>query len=196
MFRLAHIIPVLAIAAGVSGLSSTAFAADTYEVDGVHSAAIFKVRHAGVAYTYGRFDKFLPTSVVVWDAANPAASSFVIAIDPESVDTDNEKRDQHLRNPDFFDTKQFPVFGFTSTAVKKIDDTTYEVAGNLTIHGVTKPLTVKALKTGEGKDPWGGYRIGFETSFSIKRSDFGMTKVTESVGDDVAITFAIEAKKK
>lgn len=193
MFRLAIIVPVLAISAGFSGV---AVAADTYLVDGVHSAAIFKVRHAGVAYTYGRFDKFLEASAVVWDAANPAASSFVIAIDPESVDTDNEKRDQHLRNPDFFDTKQFPVFGFTSTAVKKIDDTTYEVSGNLTIHGVTKPLTVKALKTGEGKDPWGGYRIGFETSFAIKRSDFGMTKVTESVGDDVAITFSIEAKKK
>ncbi len=193
MSRSALLIPILACCAG---FVSAATAADNYSVDGGHSAALFKVKHAGIAYTHGRFDKFLETSAVVWDAANPAASSFVIAIDPESVNTGIEKRDQHLRNPDFFDAKQFPAFGFTSTAVKKLDDTTYEVTGNLTIHGVTKPLTVKALKTGEGKDPWGGYRIGFETSFTVKRSDFGMTKVTESVGDDVAITFSIEAKKK
>ena len=190
MSRLALIIPVLAISAGFSG---AAVAADTYSVDGGHSAAIFKVKHAGVAYTYGRFNKV--TGTVVWDNADPAASKIEIAIDPESVDTENEKRDQHLRNPDFFDAKQYPAFGFKSATVKKIDDTTYEVSGNLTIHGVTKPLTVKALKTGEGKDPWGGYRIGFETSFTIKRSDFGMTKVTESVGDDVAITFSIESVK-
>lgn len=190
MSRLSLIIPVLALSAGFSG---AAIAADGYGVDGSHSAAIFKVKHAGVAYTYGRFNKI--SGSVVWDNANPAASSFEIAIDPESVDTDNDKRDQHLRNPDFFDTKQFPVLGFKSAAIKKLDDATYEVSGNLTIHGVTKPLTVKAVKTGEGKDPWGGYRIGFETSFTIKRSDFGMTKVTESVGDDVAITFSIEGIK-
>jgi polyisoprenoid-binding protein YceI len=187
MSRLALIIPVLALATGLG-------AADNYAVDGVHSAAIFKVKHAGVAFTYGRFTKVSGT--VVWDAANPAASSFEIAIDPESVDTENEKRDQHLRNPDFFDAKQFPAFGFKSATIKQLDDATFEVAGNLTIHGVTKPLTVKALKTGEGKDPWGGYRIGFETTFAIKRSDYGMTKVTESVGDDVAIIFSIESVKE
>ena len=190
MSRLSFIIPVLALSAGFSGATN---AADTYGIDVDHSAAIFKIKHAGIAYTYGRFTKF--SGSVVWDNANPAAGKIEITIDPDSVSTLNEKRDQHLRNPDFFDTKQFPAFGFKSGVIKKIDDSTFEIAGDLTIHGVTKPLTVKALKTGEGKDPWGGYRIGFETSFTIKRSDFGMTKVTESVGDDVAITFAIEGKK-
>jgi polyisoprenoid-binding protein YceI len=169
-------------------------AADTYSVDPVHTAALFKVKHLGVSYTYGRFNEIAGT--IVFDAANPAASKVDITIQAASVDTDNQKRDAHLANPDFFDAKQFPVLGFVSSSFKKLDDTTFEVAGNFTMHGVTKPLTLTVKKIGEGKDPWGGYRIGFESTFTIKRSDFGMTKMLEAVGDEVTITFATEGIKK
>lgn len=186
------IVPAIALSLGfaISGVQ----AADTYDIDASHSAAIFKVKHVGVAYTYGRFNDLKGT--VVFDAANPAASKVEVIIQAASVDTYNQKRDAHLANPDFFDAKQFPVLKFTSTAFKKVSDTTFEVAGDFTLHGVTKPITVTATKTGEGKDPWGGYRIGFETTFTIKRSDYGMTKMMEAASDEVVITFATEGIRK
>jgi len=192
--HIAHIIPSIALSLGFA-LSSTAVqAADTYTVDPVHTAALFKIKHLGVSYTYGRFNDVSGT--VAFDAANPAASKVDITIQAGSVDTFNQKRDAHLANPDFFDAKQFPVLKFVSTAFKKVDDNTFDVTGDFTLHGVTKPITIKAVKIGEGKDPWGGYRIGFESTFTIKRSDFGMTKMMEAVGDDVTVTFSTEGIKK
>lgn len=192
--RIAHIIPSIALSLGFA-LSSTAVqAADTYTVDPVHTAALFKIKHLGVSYTYGRFNDV--SGSVVFDATNPVASKVDITIQAGSVDTFNQKRDAHLANPDFFDAKQFPVLKFVSTAFKKVDDNTFDVTGDFTLHGVTKPITIKAVKIGEGKDPWGGYRIGFESTFTIKRSDFGMTKMMEAVGDDVTVTFSTEGIKK
>jgi polyisoprenoid-binding protein YceI len=192
--RIHHIIPAIALSLGFAMAPTTAHAADTYTVDPVHTAALFKIKHVGVSYTYGRFNDVSGT--VAFDAANPAASKVEIAIQAGSVDTHSEKRDAHLASPDFFDSKQYATLGFVSTAFKKVDDATYEVAGNFTLHGVTKPLTITVKKIGEGKDPWGGYRIGFESTFTIKRSDFGMTKMLEAVGDEVAVTFSTEAIKK
>lgn len=185
--------PTIALSFGL-GLAPDLSAADTYAIDPVHTAAIFKVKHLGVSHTYGRFNDVAGT--IVFDAANPAASKVEITIQAGSVDTFNQKRDGHLASPDFFDSKQFTTLSFVSTAFKKVDEQNYEVAGNFTLHGVTKPLTLTVVKVGEGKDPWGGYRIGFDAAFTIKRSDFGMTKMLEAVGDDVAITFATEAIKK
>ena len=189
-----HLVPAIALSLGFALSSTTAHAADTYAVDPVHTAALFKVKHVGVSYTYGRFNDVSGT--VVFDAANPAASKVDITIQAGSVDTFNQKRDAHLANPDFFDAKQFPALKFVSTSFKKIDDSTFDVTGDFTLHGTTKPITIKVAKIGEGKDPWGGYRIGFETTFTIKRSDYGMSKMMEAVGDEVAITFATEAIKK
>ncbi len=186
------IVPALVLSLGIS--ITSAAAADTYEIDASHSAALFKVKHVGIAYTYGRFNDLKGT--VVFDAANPASSKIDVTIQAGSVDTFHQKRDAHLVNPDFFDAKQFTVLTFVSKSFKKIDDTTFEVAGDFTLHGVTKPITVTAKKTGEGKDPWGGYRIGFETTFTIKRSEYGMTKMLEAASDDVVITFATEGIKK
>ena len=186
------LVPAIALSLGFA--VSGAQAADTYEVDPVHTAALFKVKHVGVSYTYGRFNDVKGTIVI--DAANPAASKVDITIQAASVDTFDQKRDAHLRNPDFFDAKQFPVLTFASTAFKKVDDTTVEIAGDFTLHGVTKPITVTAKKIGEGKDPWGGYRIGFESTFTVKRSDYGMSKMLDAVGDEVTITFATEGIRK
>lgn len=192
--RIHSIVPTIALSLGFALAATPAHAADSYTVDPVHTAALFKVKHVGVSYTYGRFNDVSGT--VVFDAANPAASKVDITIQAGSVDTHSEKRDAHLANPDFFDAKQFPVLKFVSTAFKKLDDSTFDVTGDFTLHGVTKPITIKAVKVGEGKDPWGGYRIGFESTFTIKRSDYGMSKMLDAVSDEVIVTFATEAMKK
>ena len=110
----------------------------------------------------------------------------------ESIDTHNAKRDQHLKSPDFFNAKQFPAITFKSKQVKKSSKDTYEVTGDLTIHGVTRPVTVKVTNTGSGKDPMGANRIGFETIFTIKRSDFGMKFMLGPVSDEIRLIVSIE----
>ncbi len=181
---------LLAIGLGAGSLR----AADSYEVEKNHAFAIFRVKHLNTGFTYGRFKEM--SGAITWDNAKPEAGSIEISIEAASVDTGIEKRDQHLRTADFFDAKQYPTLGFKSTAIKKVDDENFEVAGNLTIHGVTKPVTVKVAKTGEGKDPFGGYRIGFETVFTIKRSDYSMAGLPGAVGDDITITLATEGLRK
>lgn len=192
--RIHHIIPAIALSLGFAMAPISAHAADTYTVDPVHTAALFKVKHVGVSYTYGRFNDISGT--VAFDAANPASSKVDITIQAGSVDTHSEKRDAHLASPDFFDAKQYQALKFVSTEFKKVDDSTFDVTGDFTLHGVTKPITIKVVKVGEGKDPWGGYRIGFESTFTIKRSDYGMIKMLEAVSDEVVVTFATEAIKK
>ena len=192
-----HKIPVsyvLLALVGALALGPVAAAAPVnYEVDTVHSSLIFRIKHLDVGFTYGRFNDFSGKMVV--DEASPAGSSVEITAQIASVDTNNAKRDQHLRSPDFFNANQFPTMTYKSTAVSKSGDE-YSVQGNLTLHGVTKAVTIKMKKTGEGKDPRGNELIGFEGTMTIKRSDFGMDKMSQAVGDWVWITVAVEAIKK
>ncbi len=181
-------IATILLAAGAAG------AADTYDVDGDHSAAIFKINHMGVSNVYGRFDAV--AGAIGWDAADPTKSTFSYTIKADSIDTNAPKRDQHLKSGDFFDAKQFPELTFKSTAIKKVDDKTFDVTGDLSIHGETKPVTVKVVNTGAGKGMAGESRIGFETTFTIKRSDYGMGKMVPAIGDEVQITVSSEAVKK
>ncbi len=170
--------------------------ADNYLVDKSHASMIFGVSHFGYSYTYGRFS-FDARSNFVWDKANPAASKFQLVIPVASLDTDDAKRDDHLRNADFFNAKQFPVILFQSTSVRpalqnNAEGNKYEVVGNLTMHGVTKEVTLPVTKMGEGLGPYGKYRSGFSCQATIKRSDFGMTNMIPSIGDDVAIMVSFE----
>jgi polyisoprenoid-binding protein YceI len=175
-------------------LAVPALAAETYEVDPVHSAVIFRVGHLGVSHTYGRFNDI--SGQVVLDAADPSKSSVEITVKADSVDTFSEKRDQHLKSPDFFNAKQFPELTFKSRSVKKTGESEFEVAGDLTLHGVTRPVTVKVQHLGSGSDPWGGYRAGFETTFDIRRSDFGMDYMPGGVSDEVRLIVAVEGVRK
>lgn len=168
--------------------------AEEYKVDTVHSMVVFRVKHMNISYTYGRFNDI--TGLVKWDDAKPAESSLKFDVKVASVDTNDEKRDTHLRNADFFDAEKHPTISFVSKSIKKTDNDKYEVAGELTLHGVTKPLTVTLEKTGMGADPWGGHRIGFETIFTIKRSEFGMDKMMNGVGDDVRLMVSIEGVRQ
>ena len=178
----------------MSVFSSPAIATETYKVDPVHSAAVFRIKHLGIAYVYGRFNDLSGTLKI--DDQTPANSQVELSVMTKNVDTFNSERDDHLRSPDFFDSKKFPIMSFQSKSFTKVSKDMYEVTGDLAIHGVTRPLTVQAQHTGAGKDPWGGFRIGFETTFTIRRSDFGMDFMMEGVGDEVRIILSIEGIRK
>lgn len=179
---------------GMTGMFQLADAADTYEVDASHSMIIFRAKHMGVSYNYGRFNEFSGNLAV--DETDAANSMIELEVKAASVDTGNEKRDQHLRSPDFFNAKQFPVITFKSTEVKKVDEDTLEVTGDLELHGVKKSVTVEVAITGKGKNQQGTALIGFETTFTIKRSEFGMDYGIGAVSDDIRITVSVEGMKK
>jgi len=185
---------VLSLAAAGVVSSSPALAA-TYEVDSSHSSVLFKLMHFGVAPFHGRFNKVAGT--FEYDTANVAASQLTVDIDANSIFTADKKRDDHLKSPDFFNAKQFPTITYKSRAVKAgARAGTFVVEGDLTLRGVTKPVTLELVKTGEGKDPYGGFRVGFEGSFTINRLDFGVSFMPEGLGKDVTITVAVEGVKK
>jgi polyisoprenoid-binding protein YceI len=175
-------------------VAAPASAADTYQLDPVHTSVTFKVKHLNVTFVYGRFNDVAGT--LVFDEADPANSSIHVQVKTASIDTFNAKRDDHLRSPDFFDAAAFPVIEFRSTAVRKVDPETYNVQGDLTLHGVTRSVMVAAILTGAGKDPWGNDRIGFETVFLVKRTDFGMANNLQVAGDDVRLTVSVEGVRK
>jgi polyisoprenoid-binding protein YceI len=168
--------------------------ADNYKVDPMHSSLIFRTKHFGIGHIYGRFNEFSGTFRL--NEQNPADGALQMEIKAASVDTAIDKRDAHLKGPDFFNVKQFPTISFKSTKFKKLDDSSYEVTGDLTLHGVTKPVTVKLERIGSAKDPMGGYRTGLETTFTIKRTDFDMKFGLEGVADEVRITLAVEGVRQ
>jgi len=185
---------VAALAFAVTSFGSLAQAEpQKYEIDAVHSTVIFRIQHMGAGYTYGRFNGI--EGSVTWDAANPAASSVNLKVAAASVDPANKDRDNHLRSPDFFDVAKYPDITFTSTSVKATG-TTLEIAGKLSLHGVTKDVSVAMEKTGEGKGRAGEALVGFEGVLQIKRSEYGMTYGPGALGDDVRLTIAIEAMRK
>jgi len=162
---------------------------NSFQVDPVHSTAIFKVHHLGAGMFYGRFNDITGTI-----NANDNSPSFDISIDVNSVDTNSAKLDGHLKSPDFFNAVEFPTMTFKSSSSKKIGDEKYEVVGDITIHGVTKPLTVLMAKTGQVNGRR-GEMIGFETEFVITRSEFGMMYGVEggALSDDIKVILSLEA---
>jgi polyisoprenoid-binding protein YceI len=181
---------LLVIAAAVPQAVRAGAAAPTFRIDPVHSSVVFRVKHAKVAYFNGRFNEVSGT--VALDDQNPAGSSLNITINAGSVDTASAKRDGHIKSADFLNAKQFPSATFKSKSVTKADGESFEVQGDLTLHGVTKPMTVKLTRTGVAPSKKGGTTLGLESVFTIKRSEFGMDKMLEMLGDDVTITLDLE----
>ena len=168
-------------------------ATETYTVDHTHSAALFQVEHFGISFVSGRFTDLSGTIAV--DRENLNNSSVEIVIRTASVNTDLEKRDKHLRNDDFLDVEKYPTMSFKSAKVTKINDNVGEITGSFTMHGVTKTITTTVTFIGEVDVPWDQHRAGFETSFNIKRSEYGMDKLLGPAGDNVKITLFIEAMR-
>jgi polyisoprenoid-binding protein YceI len=169
-----------------------------YKVDPNHSGVSFTIRHF-VSNVPGRFRDF--TGVIKHDAQNPPASSVEFTVQAASIDTANDDRDEHLKSADFFDVQKYPTLTFTSTKVTAKDSDTLEVVGNLTLHGVTKEVTIPVEILGTVKTPR-GEKAGFEAAFTLNRKEYGITwnrvlDVGGSVlGEDVKVTVAIEADRQ
>jgi polyisoprenoid-binding protein YceI len=168
-------------------------AAKVFDLDPVHSSVVFRIKHMNVAHFFGRFNDISGSFLL--DPASPEASTVNISIRTESVDTANSDRDRHLRSADFFSAREFPAITFKSTGVKKTGDTTFEVAGELTLRGTTRPITVTMENTGVGPGRRGGEVGGVYTEFTIKRSDFGMNYMPQALGDEVRIYVGLEGRR-
>lgn len=183
------------ICAAMALLAGGAASGADFTIDPVHSTAIFKVKHMGASYVYGRFTDIAGS--FTFDPAKPEASTVQVTIRAESVDTHNELRDRHLKGPDFFNTKENPTLTFKSTAWKKTGGQTYDVTGEITLRGKSKTITVPVEHVGDGKDPRGKELTGFHTTFTIDRSEFGINYgLPDAVTKDVEIIFSVEGDKK
>jgi polyisoprenoid-binding protein YceI len=173
--------------------------AGTYAFDPVHSHVGFVVRHLVVAKARGRFGTF---DGRVWIAENPEESSVDVTIDASSIDTRDERRDAHLRSPDFFDVERFPTIRFRSTGLSHVTGNRFAVDGDLTIHGVTRPVRLDVELDGVTQDPWGATRAVFSARTQVDREDFGLTwnQTLETggvlVGKDVTIEIEVETVKQ
>src|SRR5438477_4307156 len=185
--------PFAIVFAILSAFVLSANAADTFKVDPVHTFVLFSVQHLGIANTYGRFNDISGT--VVFDKDSPSKSSVEFSVPVESLDTHNSIRERSLKSSDFFDAKQFPTITFKSTKVEGSGDT-LKVSGDLTIRGVTKPVTVDFKKGGEGQGVFGEMRGVGNTQFTIMRSEVGMNFEQGEVGDEVNIILSLEGIKK
>jgi polyisoprenoid-binding protein YceI len=181
-------------------LSTPAFA-ETWVVDGSHSNAGFSVSHMTVSTVRGTFNKWEGT--VDWDGKDVKTLKINATIDVSTIDTREEKRDEHLRSPDFFDAAKFPQMTFKSTSVREGKSGFLELVGDLTIRGVTKPVTFQMSRPAAPKaDSWGNIKSGFQATGTINRQDFGLSwnKTLDAgglvVGDDVTLTIDVELNQK
>lgn len=171
-----------------------------YQIDPAHSSVQFSIRHLMISNVRGGFRGVKGT--ISFDPDNLAASGIQAEIDVSTITTGDDTRDTHLKSPDFFDVAQYPTMSFASTEVEKIGDQEYRATGNLTIHGVTKPVVLKIEEVAdEARDPWGNVRIAATAKGKISRKDFGLNwnAVLETggvlVGDDVKIELDVQAIK-
>ena len=170
----------------------------TWNIDKTHSIVEFAVKHLVVTTVKGHFREFEGTALI--DEANPENSSVTASIDVASIDTRVADRDAHLKSPDFFDAGRYPTITFRSTQVARAGEDRLRVTGDLTLHGVTRPVTLEVSTTPAVKGMSGETRRGFSATTQIARKDFGLTwnKVVEAgpaVGDEVTITLDLEAVK-
>lgn len=177
-------------AAAALASSAAAHAATTFTVDPVHSSVVFKVKHNNVSNFYGRFNKV--EGMFNLDAANPSASVLSVTIDADSIDSNNSKRDAHLKTGDFFSTKEFPTITFVGKEFKKAGDTTFEVKGDLTIRGTTKSMTITVEDTGHGAARTGAV-AGVAATFKVNRGDFGVNfMLDKGISNEVTLMIGLE----
>ncbi len=157
-------------------LSIFAFSAQAadYVIDTkkAHAFIQFKISHLGYSWVLGRFNKF--SGEFSYDENNPSLAKIKVDIDVSSIDSNHAERDKHLRSAEFLDTDKYPKASFVSTGYKELGDGNAELVGNLTLRGITKPVTIAVRHVGHGDDPWGGYRRGFEGTTSFKLADYGI----------------------
>ena len=184
------------VALGALALASSPLYAADYVIDtkGAHAAIEFRISHLGIGLVNGRFNKF--EGQFSYDAEQPNNSKVSVEIDTSSIDSNHAERDKHLRSGDFLDVNEFPTAKFVSTQYSDNGDGTASLAGDLTLHGVTKPVVLAVSKIGEGQDPWGGYRAGFEGSTEIKLKDFGIDYNLGPASESVYLDLSVEGIKQ
>ncbi len=176
----------------------TAIPTGTWTVDASHSSVDFRVKHLGISTVRGSFREFEGSLEIGEDITSSKVTGKIKAA---SIDTGEPKRDEHLRSADFFDADTYPEITFESTSIEVIDEDEFHVTGDLTMHGVTKPITLHAEVTGTEEDPWGNTRVGLEAQGELSRGDWGMTfnqalgSGNMMVSDKVRINAEISAVK-
>jgi polyisoprenoid-binding protein YceI len=184
-----------ALTLGAALFAGQAMAAD-YAIDkqGQHAFINFKISHLGYSWLYGTFKDF--DGSFSFDAKAPEASKVNVSINTASVDSNHAERDKHLRSGDFLNVEKNPTATFASTSVKSTGAGTADITGNLTLNGVTKPVVIKAKFLGEGSDPWGGYRAGFEGHTTLKLKDFDIQKDLGPASQEVELILSVEGVRE
>lgn len=167
-----------------------------YTLDASHTNVQFSVKHLGVSFTKGRFNDV--SGSFTFNPDKMKKNQVSVTIQSASVDSNSKKRDMHLRGEDFFDVAKYPTITFVSTGFKKAGKDQYLVAGKVTLRGVTKKVVAKAKFVGKANDPWqkGKHRVGFECSFVVKRSEFGMNYMPSGIADNVKLKVSVEGISK
>lgn len=171
-------------------VTAPATAADTYKLDPTHSYIVFRIFYLDVGYSFGSFQG--PEGTLVFDDNTPGGSLVEIEVPAANVNTLVARRDKHIKSADFLNAAKFPVISFKSRSIKKLGGGKYEINGDLVLLGNKQPLSITAVKTGSGKDPWGNDRVGYQTTFTIKRSDFGMDFMIGALSDEVHLTVSVQ----
>lgn len=182
---------ILGLTTGALFLTAGSALAATYQFDkqGQHAFIEFRIQHLGYSWVYGSFKDF--DGSFTYDEKDPAKDKVEVTIKTGSIDTNHAERDKHIRGGDFLNAAKFPEAKFVSTAVKK-DGETYKITGDFTLNGVTKPITLDAKLMGEGKDPWGGYRAGFEAQGNIKLKDFNIKSDLGPKSQEAELLISVE----
>jgi polyisoprenoid-binding protein YceI len=180
----------------LASLFSVSAQAADYKIDtaGAHAFVQFKIKHLGYSWLLGRFNTF--DGGFSYDAAAPEKSEIEVVIDTASLDSNHADRDKHLKGSDFLDVKKFPKAVFKSTGFEVKDDNNAVVTGTFMLHGVKKTISFPVKKIGEGKDPWGGYRVGFEGKTTLKLADYGITYNLGPASAHVEIELYVEGIRK
>jgi len=184
-----------ALVLGSALVGGQAFAAD-YAIDkeGQHAFVNFKISHLGYSWLWGTFKDF--DGSFSFDADKPEQSKVNVTLKTASVDTNHAERDKHLRSDDFLNVAKHPTATFESTSVKSTGEGTADITGNLTLNGVTKPVVIAAKFIGEGDDPWGGYRAGFEGSTTLTLKDFDIKMDLGPASQTVDLIISVEGVRK
>jgi len=178
----------------LAGTPAVQAAPETFKIDEAHSDIAFMISHFGFSDAIGEFTEFSGTFTI--DEDDPANSSVNVTIQADSVDTQHDKRDEHIRSPDFLNVKEYPEITFTSTEVEKTGEKTAEVTGDLTLHGTTKPVTLDVTLNKMGKHPLPDYNniltAGISARATIERSNFGVSTFAPAIGEEMKLMFEIE----
>lgn len=184
------------LAASLLSLSSLNVQAEDYVIDtkGAHAIIQFKISHLGYSWLLGRFNKF--SGEFSYDEKHPETAKVKVDIDVASIDSNHAERDKHLRGEHFLDVEKFPNAQFVSNGYKELGNGKAELSGNLTLHGVTKPITIDVTQIGHGKDPWGGYRRGFQGETRLALADYGIDYNLGPASKEVELYLSVEGVRK